>query len=774
MNKVWFLLLLTTTAFGQWIPGNKEALPLSNASNLQFDGNYNFDTDGNSVFVWTDYSQGEAGLYVQRLDKFGQQKFGNNGKRVGVVSSSKDFSESARNVTPTSDGGALVVWHKINQGGSKDLMLNIIKSNGEAVWADGIKINTEPIFNIFIYEAILMPFETTNSYNVWYNSYNNNTGSDRIRYINFDKSGKQISEGLAFTAEGEKSKLVFDNINNQVVAFIKNNQSDYLVNAFDLDGKAKFQAKNFLNNPFSGVSRMDYFRSIDGYSVIGRTLEGSGQKKVIIQKLDKDLNNKWKSGGAVFGSGAGFDVQTYLNKDGGATCAWIEPNANSKIVGARIDADGNTLWQKDAYTPISNVNYLIPGKFATDNNGGMYAMYFGTNGHGFDMYLQHLDANGNITYGSAGIPRTAFSWYSSFRILPHPDGGVISFFGATPDVSNAAEGYDMYTTYQDIKGEYGIVQGFTVKTDKVSYCKGENIALTTSENGSNDYQVLLTKDGTNVTIDKTESFFKLPLEIEEGDWQVQMLNKASGLKSSNSLKITIQSLSKPEIVPSKSLVCENETLTLAGSCGIGNLNWSTNSTAPTIEVTAKNINQLSVFCSKVGCINSANELVSGVEISQIVPAVTITPSSGQLLEGENLAFQVSNAVSVNISGPDNYTSQALSGTINQVSTNASGTYNLTVSTIHSCTYQLSFDILVQKILSNFLKDDWKFYPNPTADFINVRSDKVKSIIIYNTAGQKLLKTDNTRVNLSDLKSGTYIVELETIESVKSNQKIIKK
>ncbi len=57
------------------------------------------------------------------------------------------------------------------------------------------------------------------------------------------------------------------------------------------------------------------------------------------------------------------------------------------------------------------------------------------------------------------------------------------------------------------------------------------------------------------------------------------------------------------------------------------------------------------------------------------------------------------------------------------------------------------------------------YPNPATDIIQVRGMDVASVIIYSAAGQMVKKTDHSPViNISDLKTGIYVVNVTSIDN----------
>src|SRR5690606_42065615 len=69
-------------------------------------------------------------------------------------------------------------------------------------------------------------------------------------------------------------------------------------------------------------------------------------------------------------------------------------------------------------------------------------------------------------------------------------------------------------------------------------------------------------------------------------------------------------------------------------------------------------------------------------------------------------------------------------------------------------------------------------PNPTTKFINIKSKaKIESVVVYNLAGQELMKASpkgkNSAFDVSSLPSGTYIIKA-VVDGKVQTQKFIKK
>ena len=77
-------------------------------------------------------------------------------------------------------------------------------------------------------------------------------------------------------------------------------------------------------------------------------------------------------------------------------------------------------------------------------------------------------------------------------------------------------------------------------------------------------------------------------------------------------------------------------------------------------------------------------------------------------------------------------------------------------------------------VSNSVKESFKIYPNPASDFVMIETkDDIKNINIYSISGQKVLNTQDKKINIQSLKSGIYLVEIKTVQST-TTHKIIKK
>lgn len=72
------------------------------------------------------------------------------------------------------------------------------------------------------------------------------------------------------------------------------------------------------------------------------------------------------------------------------------------------------------------------------------------------------------------------------------------------------------------------------------------------------------------------------------------------------------------------------------------------------------------------------------------------------------------------------------------------------------------------------KSNLSISPNPTSDYLNIKGEKIEKIEIFDLSGKKVqAKVDGNRVDVRNLSSGSYLINIETKDG-KRTEKFIKK
>ncbi|WP_312769541.1 T9SS type A sorting domain-containing protein [Epilithonimonas sp.] len=88
-------------------------------------------------------------------------------------------------------------------------------------------------------------------------------------------------------------------------------------------------------------------------------------------------------------------------------------------------------------------------------------------------------------------------------------------------------------------------------------------------------------------------------------------------------------------------------------------------------------------------------------------------------------------------------------------------------------YSLNLDVLATGEVSGD-KAKVLVYPNPVVDVLHIDDKNLKSVVLYNMEGKKLLETKTNEMNVSKLPNGVYILRIVTSDNNIVSKKIIKK
>ncbi|MEX1191250.1 MAG: S8/S53 family peptidase [Brumimicrobium sp.] len=206
-----------------------------------------------------------------------------------------------------------------------------------------------------------------------------------------------------------------------------------------------------------------------------------------------------------------------------------------------------------------------------------------------------------------------------------------------------------------------------------------------------------------------------------------------------------------------SVICQQPIL-ISSNETLNNYNWSDGSNSSSIYVTTPSV----VFLSGTndqGCelYSDTMEITQGSPLEN--PAITILGGSLIATNAPNYQWFLNDVL--------------LPGDTNQVIyPDSEGYYSVAITSEAGCS-SFSNGILWTLSLSENETNNYKVYPNPTKDNVNISSENqiIEKIRIYSIEQKLILERDtsskNEIIDVSNLSSGTYILEMSTKTSVKS-------
>lgn len=809
MKKYYLLLILFSVfqmAFAQWKTNDTTPVLVSAASNFQYAVLYSIDDDGNSFYVWADYRNDNIDLYAQKLDSKGVPQWTKDGLRIGRILDKNMFIYTPKLIKPDGKGGAFIVWHRlidVNKAERRNLYAQYVSSDGKAQWtADGIKVTEQELTSYDPNDGVIELNDLKNDRLLFiFNNYNSSSAANIVYTKKLNYIGVTVeAETKLVEGKGLETKVLYDEKNSRFTALIKDAAADYLFQTFDVTNKPLISAAAFYSNPFSGNSRVDLFKiDTEGNAVVGRTLSGDNKKIVVAHKVSKDGKSIWGSNGINLGSNTTFDVQIVPTSDGGGIATWIETGDKSRpFQVAKLKANGDILWKNDVFTPKSDKSYFLPNKLISDGKEGVYTLWLKPKDIGYDLTVQRIDANGTLKFGDDGLAFKDFTFFSDYRLLPYPKGGVIVLYGANKELEDGRGGsVDLYTNYITEAGKLGFealpVINVTANTPN-TYCAGQPFMVSLTTTGSsfnldNNFRVLLSdKNGSfdkaieiGKDVRKTISV-KTTQELEKGNYKIKVVSTSPVVESVNAIDIKINEVEAPIITSDKLLVCAGGTdkITFSSkSCQDGTLKWSNATTGVSITSVISESTTYTAVCTIAGCKESIASNPIAIQANKIVVTAS---NNGPYFEGEVMKLSSSGGIKYEWTGPNSFVSTIQNPTVLNIPISASGTYSVKVTDDANCSATAQTMVVVSPILANEAPNETniKIYPNPVSQQVIVsfeaEANKDVSILLFDIKGRVLeerkIKSQGgfqqEKIDIQHFISGQYLIKVNTStkESVK--------
>lgn len=809
MKKYYLLLILLSffqVANAQWKTNETTPVLVSAASNFQYAVLYSIDDDGNSFYVWADYRNENIELYAQKLDNKGIPQWTKDGLRIGKILDKNMFIYTPKLIKPDGKGGAYIAWHRlidVNKVERRNLYAQYVSSDGKAQWtADGIKVTEQELTSYDPNDGVIELNDLKNDKLLFtFNNYNSSSTTNIVYTKKLNYAGSTVeAETKLLEAKGLETKVLYDGKNSRFIAFIKDAASDYLFQTFDASNKPLISAVAVYSNPFLGNSRIDLFKiDVEGNAVIGRTLSGDNKKIVVAHKISKDGKSIWGSNGTNLGSNTTFDVQVVPTSDGGGIATWLETGDRSRpFQVAKLKANGDILWKNDVFTPKSDKSYFLPNKLISDGKDGVYTLWLKPKNIGYDLTVQRIDSNGSLKFGEDGLAFKDFTFFSDYRLIPYPKGGVILLYGANKELEDGRGGsVDLYTNYITEVGKVGLEALPVINVATVTpnaYCAGQSFTVSLTTTGSsfnldNSFKVLLSdKNGSfdkaiEIGKDVRKSVIvKTSQDLEKGNYKIKIVSTSPVIESVNTIDIKINEVEAPTITSDKLLVCAGGTDKItfsSSSCQDGTLKWSNALTGPSITSIVSENTTYTAVCSMVGCKESVASNPIVIQANKIQATASNT---GPYFEGEVMKLSSSGGTKYEWSGPNSFSSTVQNPTVLNIPISASGTYSVKVTDDINCSATAQTVVLVNLILANEAPSDLgiKVYPNPVSQQVLVsfeaEANKDVSILLLDAKGrifeERKIKSQGgfqqEKIDIQHLNSGQYLIKVNTStqESVK--------
>lgn len=344
------------------------------------------------------------GIYLQYLEKNGNTKLGNSGKRI-----SSTLSPSAPQIAAGKANDTVVVWSD-SYAGDEDVYSQHIDSSGNLLWG-----NKElPIIQI---RGVQEKAKVRGS-DPWIVSWIDlRSGHPEIyaQKINGQGSFLWKENGLRIAKEQgspENFDFMVDNNGETLFCFEKN--KDIYAQKINNSGETAWGYTGITVNSSGGLAAQKNVRILssgDDAYIFAFEDYRSGHPRIFLQKIGPSGKKIWGESGTSASASSGEQKNPELTTDGGggAIVAWEDYSNPSgpRIFCQKINSSGSKTWDKNGIplTQTSGPAEETSPKIISDNKFGAIVVFEGYHGsyNGKDVLAQRISPAGKTLWDKSGI-----------------------------------------------------------------------------------------------------------------------------------------------------------------------------------------------------------------------------------------------------------------------------------------------------------------------------------------------------------------------------------
>ena len=242
----------------------------------------------------------------------------------------------------------------------------------------------------------------------------------------------------------------------------------------------------------------------DGVIIAWSDERSGGKRDVFAQRIDANGNKMWAVDGVPVATKVEREHSEKIVSDdhGGVFVVWEQERLDFSwdIWAQRIDSSGNAVWVSGGI-PVCNVTAnRINHKIQRDGEGGLFVTWQDERSGNFDIYVQRIDANGNLLWNTSGVSVCAAPGVQSNPKID-PEKQLDGVYIAWVDKRNGTD-YDVYCNRVDSNGNVlwgamgkpvAVGSGNQSAIDILSNNKTEGLIVTWKDNRSPNYDIYIQK-----------------------------------------------------------------------------------------------------------------------------------------------------------------------------------------------------------------------------------------------------------------------------------------
>jgi len=443
-------------ALAEWSHDASENTLVCAAPGTQSHSEVVTDGAGGAIFVWQDSRNGNADLFAQRVDTYGNVLWIHD----GVVVCDASDSQSEAVAVADGEGGVVIAWRD-DRGDDSDIYAQRLDSSGAPLWTlNGVVVcDTTGVR----YVASMLADGAGGAFIVWRDARTGGTtGYIDIYVQHVDGSGSSLwtHNGVAACDQGAEQHdpvVATDGAGGVFIAW-----RDTYYGSCDIFGQHVTEsgtaAWGSVGATICGNAWDQLEPSIvpDGYggAIVVWWDYRSGNVDIYGQRIDSDSEGLWAVDGTPLCDEASmqYNVQSVQDGSGGVFLVWHDARVDfSDVFAQRVDIYGDRLWSADGVSVCGAAGGQYSPVITTDGAGGVVIGWEDRRYGDGDIYAQRLDGSGAVLWTSDGVEVSgAINWQSNCVVVSDGAGGLIATW-----IDQRASDWNIYAQRVERNGYLG-------------------------------------------------------------------------------------------------------------------------------------------------------------------------------------------------------------------------------------------------------------------------------------------------------------------------------
>jgi len=384
----------------------KEGIAVCGESKNQLYPNLISDGSGGAIVTWQDYRTGSFDIYAQRVDGQGELLW----QRGGVPVCRAEQNQFAPELVTDGKGGAIITWYDYRTGSDEDIYAQRLDSKGNFIWtANGVSIFTGlgtqwyPKLASDHQNGAIITWADSRGGNYDIYAQRVNTRGEKI----WQQEGVRVCE-----APGNQLQPIITNYRDLGVVIAwedyRNSFSKIYLQFVDSGGGLVWHRDGVEAAASAYPQKMPILSSSEKEITIVWEDYRLGRPAIFSQRFNQQGKALWIASG-VGASKLGISQMSPLlsNLSNGKTLvAWQGKEGeteNWKIYAQIINSKGETEWGDGKLIAKGEKGQEMLAVAVSPKANKFVAVWQANKGRSFDIYAQQMSAGGNSFWGSEGL-----------------------------------------------------------------------------------------------------------------------------------------------------------------------------------------------------------------------------------------------------------------------------------------------------------------------------------------------------------------------------------